>query len=70
MGGGIALYVCVEKGKGVLDLYDLVTVEHKHQEHDAIEILQVVLALGGHGQPPPIQNCDSEILIWIAGHTR
>ena len=28
-----------------------VTVEHKHQEHDAIEVCEVVGSLGGHGLP-------------------
>jgi hypothetical protein len=57
MGGGIALYVCVEKGKGVLDLYDLVTVEHKHQKHEAVEVLEVILPLFGHGSPACCRSC-------------
>jgi hypothetical protein len=56
IGAASALYVCVEKGKGVLDLYDLVTVEHKHQKHEAVEVLKVVLALGGHKAPRSLNS--------------
>ena len=30
-----------------------VTVEHEHQEHEAVEVLEIVLALGGHNPLPP-----------------
>jgi hypothetical protein len=36
---------------GKIDLYDLVTMQDQYQEHDAIEILKVVLAPRGHGSP-------------------
>jgi hypothetical protein len=41
---------------GKIDLYDLVTMQDQYQEHDAIEILKVVLALGGHGEPACCRN--------------
>ena len=51
VGSASAVYVCVEKGKGILDLYDLITMEHKHQEHKGIEVLEVVGSLVTHGEP-------------------
>jgi hypothetical protein len=40
---GAALCLC-KKGAGILILYDLVTVQNQYQEHDAVEVLEVILA--------------------------
>jgi hypothetical protein len=41
----------VQKRVGIFVLYDLITVQNQYQEHDAVEVLQVVLSLGGHITP-------------------